>query len=71
MAHSTVLKVNSDTCSFTQGEYYHVGMKGIAATITTQPGWTIKTETITDESGFNKVYIYTVKDTVSEGTLFD
>ena len=49
MAHATALKINKK--SFSNGEDYHVGMKGLDLMITHLPGWTIKTEIVSDEHG--------------------
>ena len=49
MAHNTVLKINKK--SWSAGENYVVGMKGLDLTITHKPGWTIKTEMIVDNQG--------------------
>ncbi len=49
MSHSTVIRV-TDKC-FSQGEDYHVSMKGIRAEITVEPGWTILQENFVNSKG--------------------
>ena len=61
MAHNTALKINKK--SFSNGEDYHVGMKGLDLTITHKPGWAIKTELIVDEHGHLGLHVWHEKTT--------
>ena len=56
MAYQTVLKINEK--SWSNGDTWHVGQKGIDATITWQPGWILKQEIITDKNGYPGLHIY-------------
>ena len=59
MAHQNVLRINKS--SWAAGKNYHVGMKGIEATFTCQPNWTIKYEMGTDENGFEALRVWNEK----------
>jgi len=61
MAHECVLKFNKK--SFSNGNNYHVGMKGLDITITHRPGWSIKTETLVDDQGHSGVHVWHEKIT--------
>jgi|9_EtaG_2_1085328.scaffolds.fasta_scaffold10162_3 hypothetical protein len=49
MSHSSVIKV-IEKC-FSQGENYHVSMKGLVAEVTVEPGWAILQENFVNEKG--------------------
>jgi hypothetical protein len=61
MAHNTALRINKK--SWSSGQDYHVGMKGLDLTITHKPGWTIKTELIIDEHGHAGLHVWHEKNT--------
>lgn len=82
MAHETVLRINeasfqagnkpikakkhgrNDDGSVKGG--YIVGMEGIDAVLTVQPGWVIKTDVYIDEQGYQAMRIYTEKQSISD-----
>ena len=43
---------------------YIVGMEGIDAVLTVQPGWTIKTAIYVDEQGYQAMRVYTEKQVI-------
>ncbi len=47
--YQTALRINKK--SFSNGENYHIGMKGLDVTLTHLEGWTIKTEIIMNDKG--------------------
>tara|TARA_B100002019_G_scaffold152399_1_gene131370 strand:+ start:236 stop:424 length:189 start_codon:yes stop_codon:yes gene_type:complete len=55
--HQTVLRINKK--SFSNGNDYHVGMKGLDVTLTCKPGWIFKTEILgVDDQGHTKLHVY-------------
>jgi len=54
--YQTALRINKK--SFSNGENYHVGMKGLDVTFTHLDGWTIKTEMIVDDKGHSGLRVW-------------
>ena len=54
--HQTVLRINKK--SWSSGENYHVGMKGLDITLSHKPGWTLKTELGVDDHGHQSIRLW-------------
>jgi len=54
--YQTVLKINEK--SWSRGDSWHVGQKGIDALFTWQPGWVPKLEFTTDANGYPALHVY-------------
>lgn len=61
IGYETALKINKR--SFSHGNDYHVGLKGLDLIVTHKSGWTIKTEKIVDNLGHEGLHVWHEKIT--------